>query len=555
MSHKSDNLEIVHEGWLTKSPPTKRIWRARWRKRWFVLRHSGELPGQYYLYYYTDRNCRTLKGQIDLDQCDQVDAGLEFESSKHKYRHMFDVRTPKRTYYLAAETEADMNKWVDCVCHVCGLKAFAQDETTTFSYAPEDSNNITEIPTQVVDSPPVSPTSTASGPYIPISECITGKPINSSSILSDDFYDSPRRLKPPSALELRASESATPPLQSPGTDVESVFTDEEWFNNRPSVNWETFPHPSDSSLEDTTKPSFNPGIRKYKKPVAPPRPPKPHHLLVHDTSNSHTYLNIEDSSPKEVQRTEHVVNDMYDFPRSHQLNGEFELDPVPAPRRHCYSNAAPSNDCFFRYDFPVSLSGDDPNSPQSDVSSAHYSNVSSPVYSANPPVVNRDLKPGRKPSDSVSNEPSPHQPNVDLNQLRNLKPLQSSRIKDESVPIKLGPPPIGRSEFNNFHEHHSPSSRTYSETSDIEGRCSELDEVSSHQDGSRFSALHSRGNSKNIEIQYLDLDLDSSDSGNPSSTEITRSTVYKEVDFVKTEAFNRTRQKVEEERKQCSDAN
>lgn len=28
MSNKSDNLEIVHEGWLTKSPPTKRIWRA-----------------------------------------------------------------------------------------------------------------------------------------------------------------------------------------------------------------------------------------------------------------------------------------------------------------------------------------------------------------------------------------------------------------------------------------------------------------------------------------------------------------------------------------------
>lgn len=44
----------------------------RWRKRWFILRHSGELPGQYFLCYYTDRNCRKLKGQIDLDQCEQV---------------------------------------------------------------------------------------------------------------------------------------------------------------------------------------------------------------------------------------------------------------------------------------------------------------------------------------------------------------------------------------------------------------------------------------------------------------------------------------------------
>lgn len=492
MSHKSDNLEIVHEGWLTKSPPSKRIWRARWRKRWFVLRHSGELPGQYYLYYYTDRNCRTLKGQIDLDQCDQVDAGLEFESSKHKYRHMFDVRTPKRTYYLAAETEADMNKWVDCVCHVCGLKPYIQDENI-FPYVQDDSSSLVEVSSQQAESPPVSPSSTASGPYIPISECITGKPL-SSNLHSEEFYDSPRPLHPPSDLELRSSDSTTPPLQSPGTD----------------------------------------------------------------TADSHTYLNIENSSPKDFQRTENVVNDMYDFPRSHQINGETESDPVPAPRRHCYSNAAPSNDLFFRYDFAVSLSGDEPNSPHSDASSVHYSNVSSPLSASNPPIVYRELKPGRKASDSVSNEPSPHQPNVDLTHLRNLKPTPPvSRPKDENAPIKLGPPPVGRSELvTHYLERHSPISKTHTETSDLESRCSEFDENCSQDNGRfPFSGFHSRNSTKHIEIQYLDLDLDSSDSGNPSSAEITRSTVYKEVDFVKTEAFNRTRQKVEEERKQCSDAN
>jgi len=37
-----------------------------------VLKHSGELPGQYFLEYYTDRTYRKLKGKIDLDQCDQV---------------------------------------------------------------------------------------------------------------------------------------------------------------------------------------------------------------------------------------------------------------------------------------------------------------------------------------------------------------------------------------------------------------------------------------------------------------------------------------------------
>jgi GRB2-associated-binding protein 1 len=37
-----------------------------------VLRHSGELPGQYFLAYYTDKSRRKMKGRIDLDQCEQV---------------------------------------------------------------------------------------------------------------------------------------------------------------------------------------------------------------------------------------------------------------------------------------------------------------------------------------------------------------------------------------------------------------------------------------------------------------------------------------------------
>lgn len=96
--------EIHYEGWLTKSPPTKRIWRAvsereqpeyfwrkckqsaifqRWRKRWFALK-QGELPGQYFLEYYTDQNCRKLKGMIELDQCEQVgliDGGQQIKGS------------------------------------------------------------------------------------------------------------------------------------------------------------------------------------------------------------------------------------------------------------------------------------------------------------------------------------------------------------------------------------------------------------------------------------------------------------------------------------------
>ncbi|KAJ1526379.1 hypothetical protein ONE63_009525 [Megalurothrips usitatus] len=283
--------EVVHEGWLIKSPPTKKIFRAvskRWRRRWFVLRQSGELPGQYFLCYYTDGTCRKLKGQIDLDECEQVDTGLQFESSKNKYQHMFDVRTPKRIYYLAADTEDEMMKWVHNVCQVCGLKAYTPDEDSYNYSGPgeeEPSTPTTVITEPDLESPPVSPSSTTSA-YIPISECITGPPLidgnlttptafyrassqihrlaphlpplkrlenvtnNNNSTTSsapsaagaicDEFYDLPRPLGPPQSLDLLSADllmrSADGRVQgewdaqkSPGTDADSsVFTDEEW---------------------------------------------------------------------------------------------------------------------------------------------------------------------------------------------------------------------------------------------------------------------------------------------------------------------------------------
>ncbi|XP_066937450.1 GRB2-associated-binding protein 1 [Macrobrachium rosenbergii] len=196
------SMEIVHEGFLEKSPPPKRLWRAKWRRRWFVLR-SGELPGQYFLEYYTDKTCRKLKGKIDLDQCDQVDAGLTFANRKSEYKFMFDIKTPKRIYYLCAETEQEMNRWVDCVCQVCGLKVYSQDDEypiPSLEHLPAASNPLPATPPAPLhglpsdhhvqlDSPPLSPSS-ISGPYIPISECITGKrtPITGSNFpFTDDL--------------------------------------------------------------------------------------------------------------------------------------------------------------------------------------------------------------------------------------------------------------------------------------------------------------------------------------------------------------------------------
>lgn len=126
---------IVHSGWMTKSPPEQKLQaplkflRAKWKARFFVLhKPSGSLPDHYELSYYNSDQCTKKKGSIDLDQCEQIIESLDSE----QYPFLLAVKTvcrgKVRTYYLATSTEDDMSNWVQCLCRVCGLK---QEDTPT----------------------------------------------------------------------------------------------------------------------------------------------------------------------------------------------------------------------------------------------------------------------------------------------------------------------------------------------------------------------------------------------------------------------------------------
>lgn len=675
----NSNSEIVHEGWLTKSPPNSRIWRARWRKRWFVLRHSGEIPGQYFLCYYTDQNHRKLKGQIDLDQCEQVDAGLRFESRKLKYQHMFDIKTPKRTYYLAAENEDDMNRWVDAICHICGLKTYPQD------------------------SPPISPSST--GPYIPISECYSGDPLSADRV--NDFLANSNGLKNtspfhpfdesfdwskkfhtlrPGNLDLRAMsgecDTMTPPPQSPATDGESVFTDDDSIvqssimAQKPIVNWETFPRPSDSSLEgDVPKLSLVPN-KRYTRTfesaessqliVAPPRPPKPCHLVLtptsttgcpncHQSSNncesckqqqlsssldtqnkSNHQLGVEncyqqkmmsitpksdveeppslegetEDGKKKVSSTTSVASmtadDVFDTSRSQQIESK-------------RANLPNTSGEIFRYDFDISttLLSDPSTSISPSIGSSAvtshsqfpsesplYSNLPSPTNLSTPPLVNRELKPGRKLSDStnsneaspnlivgsapmpaaissmlVQHSPMPAPPNID----RKLKPLipfshpiQIGKKYDtaDGGPLQLASPPGSFGPRRAAPSPIPPQVRRHSTSDDDLGMYNDFsnDQIYIYNN-TKFHTMDNNYRQGFSTIQYLDLDFfgtsasssSPSKSFEPSSTVTSRplasdanlnGTPYKTIDFLKTEAFNRTRQQAELQRQQlqCAQA-
>ena len=101
----------------------------------------------------------------------QVDSGLTFECGKIRFQFMFDIKTPRRVYYLAAEDEDDMNSWVDLVCRVCGLHNF-----TAESGEGEKQEAGREAGSVVTSQPAIS------GPYMHLSECFTGSQSNPAQV-------------------------------------------------------------------------------------------------------------------------------------------------------------------------------------------------------------------------------------------------------------------------------------------------------------------------------------------------------------------------------------
>lgn len=47
---------------------------------------------------------------------------------------VFTIQTQTRTYHLEADCEAEMEKWVDAICRVCGLRATDELANTTGIY-------------------------------------------------------------------------------------------------------------------------------------------------------------------------------------------------------------------------------------------------------------------------------------------------------------------------------------------------------------------------------------------------------------------------------------
>ncbi|XP_077135377.1 GRB2-associated-binding protein 1 isoform X1 [Ranitomeya variabilis] len=119
--------EVVCSGWLRKSPPEKKLKRFAWKRRWFILR-SGRLTGDPdVLEYYKNDHAKKPIRIIDLNLCEQVDAGLVFPKKEFEHSYIFDIKTIDRIFYLVAESEEEMNRWVRSICDICGFNPTEED--------------------------------------------------------------------------------------------------------------------------------------------------------------------------------------------------------------------------------------------------------------------------------------------------------------------------------------------------------------------------------------------------------------------------------------------
>ncbi|XP_051822117.1 GRB2-associated-binding protein 1 isoform X3 [Antechinus flavipes] len=177
--------EVVCSGWLRKSPPEKKLKRYAWKRRWFVLR-SGRLTGDPdVLEYYKNDHAKKPIRIIDLNLCQQVDAGLTFNKKEFENSYIFDINTIDRIFYLVADSEEEMNKWVRCICDICGFNPTEEDPVKP----PGSLQPSADFPLAVSTSPASMPIDLSSGTLPPPYQLINLPPPLEPLPLQDDPQD------------------------------------------------------------------------------------------------------------------------------------------------------------------------------------------------------------------------------------------------------------------------------------------------------------------------------------------------------------------------------
>uniref|UniRef100_UPI00358F38F4 GRB2-associated-binding protein 1-like isoform X2 n=1 Tax=Myxine glutinosa TaxID=7769 RepID=UPI00358F38F4 len=301
--------EVVCSGWLRKSPPEKKLRRYAWKKRWFVLR-SGRLSGEPdVLEYYKSDSARRPLRVIDLNLCEQVDAGLSFERRGFDNAFIFDIKTLDRTFYLVADSEGEMNKWVQCICNVCGFNPHENDHvkacevtgqvrTDSVSRARSGSQPLVSLSTQSVVTSPPPPYQVAPLRMRPSICQEDGADVQEYLLLSECLTTVPSHDSPCSVLGRM--------------QTEEYYMLEDWKGKGTQVK---------NQVSTSSESDLSPEV--LKQIVSPPSEPQP-------AANDITPLLPHD--PHNLTPEKDLSNNSYICPRSHSLDSSveptYDLPPV-----------------------------------------------------------------------------------------------------------------------------------------------------------------------------------------------------------------------------------
>ncbi|XP_067899139.1 GRB2-associated-binding protein 1 isoform X5 [Heterodontus francisci] len=321
--------DIVYNGWLRKSPPEKKLRRYAWKKRWFVLR-SGRLTGDPdVLEYYKNDHAKKPIRVIDLNLCEQVDAGLTFNKKDLENSYIFDIRTIDRVFYLVADTEEEMNKWVRCICDICGFNPTDEDAVKPSN---PSGNAVTEVPLSVSTTQPSVRPAVSMGSLPPPYQPISVRHLESLSSQED----------PQDYLWLANCESKKP---EPASQASS-FATEEGDEYLLLEEFESKKHPfhnqlhADSLTKTTSSETdCNDNVPSHK----PPAPPASKQALNGFFSQQSFY----DSPPPRFTSTS-TDSSLYNMPRS------YSQDIIAGT---CSPLAADSEGDLYVFNAPSRISG------------------------------------------------------------------------------------------------------------------------------------------------------------------------------------------------------
>ncbi|XP_013863259.1 GRB2-associated-binding protein 1 isoform X2 [Austrofundulus limnaeus] len=327
--------EVVHSGWLRKSPPEKKMRRYQsWKKRWFVLR-SGRLTGDPdVLEYYKNDHTKKPIRVIDLNLCEQVDAGLQFLKKDLEHRFIFDIRTIDRVFYLVADTEEDMNKWVRHICDICGFNS-TDDDASKAAHPSITGGHVVDTPphpTNIV-GPTASVLSGVPPPYQPVS--VRHLESQSSSEEPQDYLwlsnCESRKPAPNSSVECQ------PPLE----ENQEYLLLEECESKTPQTS---LTH-AESSKSTSSETDLNDNLPSHHTPTSTTSLTKhtSHNGFFHHHQTPASAPSFYDSPPS---RGASLSNDggIYHLPRSHSQ--DTVLLPKSAPSSQTHPDGGDASDLY-----------------------------------------------------------------------------------------------------------------------------------------------------------------------------------------------------------------